>query len=75
MTRHNPARLDKIRITVRHLLAHDALRGGAQARLAEYFGLTRQRVHQIVVEERARIFGEEQTRAETAVNASPVRTG
>lgn len=51
----DPARAEKLRIAVRYLLDQQRLRRGHQSRLAEHFGITRQRVNQIVDEERARI--------------------
>jgi hypothetical protein len=54
MFRRDPVRTQKIRIAVRYLLERDRLEHGTQARLAQHFRLSRQRVHQIVVEERAR---------------------
>jgi hypothetical protein len=44
-----------MRIAVRYLLERDCLAKGNQSRLAEHFHVSRQRVHQIVVEERKRI--------------------
>lgn len=51
----DPARAEKLRIAVRYLLDKQRLRRGHQTRLAEHFGITRQRVNQIVDEERARV--------------------
>jgi len=39
------------------MLEHGTLVQGSQSRLAEHFKVTRQRVHQIVVEERQRLAG------------------
>jgi DNA-binding transcriptional regulator LsrR (DeoR family) len=50
----DPERIEKVRIAVRYLLDQERLRRGHQTRLAEHFGITRQRVNQIVDEERAR---------------------
>jgi predicted XRE-type DNA-binding protein len=51
----DPARIERVRIAVRYLLDQQRLRRGHQSRLAEHFGITRQRVNQIVDEERARV--------------------
>ena len=52
MTKRDPQRTQKLRIAVRYLLERDCLAKGNQSRLAEHFKVSRQRVHQIVVEER-----------------------
>lgn len=53
--RRDPTRTEKLRIAARVLLRYGAAgngaRNGCQARLAEHFGVTRQRVSQIVREE------------------------
>jgi hypothetical protein len=54
MPRRDQERLRKLRVAVRYLLLKDALERGHQTRLAEHFDLTRQRVHQVVIEERQR---------------------
>ncbi len=54
MAKRDPERTQKIRVAVRYLLDHGCLHKGNQTRLAEYFQVSRQRVHQIVVEERGR---------------------
>ena len=54
MPRRDQERLRKLRVAVRYLLLKDALERGHQTRLAEHFDLTRQRVHQVVIEERDR---------------------
>jgi len=54
MAKRDPERTRKIRVAVRYLLDHGCLHKGNQTRLAEYFQVSRQRVHQIVVEERVR---------------------
>jgi hypothetical protein len=54
MAKRDPERTRKIRIAVRYLLDHGCLHKGNQSRLAEHFQVSRQRVHQIVVEERRR---------------------
>lgn len=53
-TKRDPVRTMKLRIAVRYLLDRDGLINGNQSRLAEHFKVSRQRVHQIVVEERQR---------------------
>ena len=45
----------RLRIAICHLLANGQMSRGAQTRLAQHFGLSRQRVHQVVVEERSRM--------------------
>jgi len=50
----NRARLQKMRIAVRYLIEHDCMAKGNQSMLARHFKVSRQRVHQIVVEERQR---------------------
>jgi hypothetical protein len=54
MAKRDPQRTQKLRIAVRHLLEKEALEKGIQATLARHFNVSRQRVHQIVVEERQR---------------------
>ncbi len=54
MAKRDPERTIKLRIAVRYLLDRDSLIKGNQSRLAEHFKVSRQRVHQIVVEERRR---------------------
>jgi hypothetical protein len=49
-----PDRLARLRIAVRYLVTRDQLARGHQSRLAEHFGITRQRVSQIVGDELAR---------------------
>ncbi len=52
MAKRDPQRTEKLRIAVRYLLDRGELPAGSQSRLAEHFQVSRQRVHQIVVEER-----------------------
>ena len=52
MPRRDPERLRRLRAVVHHLVLRDALEHGYQARLAQHFRLSRQRVHQVVIEER-----------------------
>lgn len=54
MAKRDPQRTMKLRIAVRYLLDRECLAKGNQTRLAEHFKVSRQRVHQIVVEERLR---------------------
>ena len=54
MTKRDPERTHKLRVAVRHLIENEALEKGIQSRLARHFNVSRQRVHQIVVEERRR---------------------
>jgi len=56
MTRRDGGQAEKLRVAVRHLLDHgylkDGDKNGAQTTLARHFGVSRQRVHQIVSEQR-----------------------
>ena len=52
--RGNRQRAKKLRYVVHVLVQRDQLARGHQSRLADHFGMSRQRVHQIVVEERRR---------------------
>ena len=52
MSKRNPQQMKRLRLAVRHLLQHEEMIPGMQSRLAAYFRVSRQRVHQIVVEER-----------------------
>lgn len=52
MAKRDPQRTERLRVAVRYMLEHGTLQPGSQSRLAEHFNVTRQRVHQIVVEER-----------------------
>ena len=54
MPRRDTERLRKLRVVVRHLITQDALEHGYQATIAKHFQLSRQRVHQVVIEERER---------------------
>jgi hypothetical protein len=55
MAKRDPERTQKMRIAVRYLLERNCLAKGNQSRIAEHFHVSRQRVHQIVVEERKRL--------------------
>jgi hypothetical protein len=57
MAKRDPQRTERLRRAVRYMLEHGTLVQGSQSRLAEHFKVTRQRVHQIVVEERRRVAG------------------
>jgi len=72
MAKRDPQRTMKLRIAVRYLLDHDCFEKGNQSRLAEYFRVSRQRVHQIVVEERKRSLAAQATVA-LATNGAAVR--
>jgi hypothetical protein len=52
--RRDRERVKKLRVAVRYLVARDVLERGHQSRLAEHFDVSRQRVHQVVNQERAR---------------------
>ncbi len=58
MAKRDPERTRKIRIAVRYLLERGCLAKGNQSRIAEHFHVSRQRVHQIVVEERRMLYTE-----------------
>jgi len=81
MAKRDPERTEKMRIAVRYLLERDCLAKGNQSRLAEHFHVSRQRVHQIVVEERKRLgwaasaaqtLGEAGFALQTAQSSAPV---
>jgi hypothetical protein len=73
MAKRDPQRTEKLRRAVRYMLDHGTLVQGSQSRLAEHFKVTRQRVHQIVVEERHRGTGTEGTSLEAEVTAEPAQ--
>jgi DNA-directed RNA polymerase sigma subunit (sigma70/sigma32) len=52
MTKRDPERTERLRTAIRYMLEKGTLAPGSQSRLAEHFDVSRQRVHQIVVEER-----------------------
>jgi hypothetical protein len=52
MAKRDPKRTDKLRTAIRYMLERGTLVSGSQTRLAEHFKVSRQRVHQLVVEER-----------------------
>ena len=53
-SRRDPERLARLELVVAELLKQDNLRWGYQTKLAGYFGVTRQRVQQVVAERRRR---------------------
>jgi hypothetical protein len=53
VAKRDPERTRRLRVAVRYLLERGELAPGSQSQLARHFNVTRQRVHQIVVEERA----------------------
>jgi phosphopantetheine adenylyltransferase len=54
MLRRDPERLERLRAAIRFLLSNGSLQHGHQVKLAQYYGVTRQRVNQIVVEQETR---------------------
>lgn len=54
LAKRDPERLERMRAAVRYLVKTDQLVHGIQSRLAEHFLVSRQRVHQIVVQEKRR---------------------
>ncbi len=52
MAKRDPQRTEKLRTAIRYMLEHGTLVSGSQTRLAEHFKVSRQRVHQLVVDER-----------------------
>lgn len=54
MLKRDPERLARLRIAVRYLLSNQAFSRGDQVKLAKHFNVTRQRVHQVIVEEELR---------------------
>ena len=73
MAKRDPQRTEKLRRAVRYMLHHGTLVQGSQSRLAEHFKVTRQRVHQIVVEERHRGASTEAPSLEAEVTAEPAQ--
>jgi hypothetical protein len=57
MAKRDPERTQRLRTAVRYLLERGILAKGNQSELARHFHVSRQRVHQIVVEERQRVHG------------------
>ncbi len=54
LAKRDPERTRRLRVVVVLLIKRDQMEKGHQSRLAEIFKVSRQRVHQIVVEERNR---------------------
>jgi len=54
MLKRDPERLARLRVAIRYLLTNDAFERGDQVKLARHFRITRQRVHQVIVEEETR---------------------
>ena len=71
MAKRDPHRTERLRRAIRYLLEHGTLVQGSQSRLAEHFKVTRQRVHQIVVEERQRLVRTSSTESTMAAPAQP----
>jgi hypothetical protein len=71
MAKRDPHRTERLRRAVRYMLEHGTLVQGSQSRLAEHFKVTRQRVHQIVVEERTRLMRKAETEQTMAEPAQP----
>ncbi len=70
MPKRDPQRTEKLRTAIRYMLEHGTLAQGSQSRLAEHFNVSRQRVHQLVVEERRAL---ERNQREAVPAQSPVR--
>ena len=60
MAKRDPERTRKLRVAVRYLVERGPLLKGNQSTLARHFNVSRQRVHQIVLEEKQRLH-EQQT--------------
>ena len=66
MAKRDPEKTRRLRAAVRYLIQQGNLVKGNQATLARHFQVSRQRVHQIVNEERARLNGVAGHSAESA---------
>lgn len=55
MKKRDPEKTEKLRKAVRYLVERGEFPFGIQSRLGEHFQVTRQRVHQVVVEEKGKI--------------------
>jgi hypothetical protein len=55
VAKRDPDRARRLRIAVRYLLERGGLVPGSQSQLARHFKVSRQRVNQIVAEERAHL--------------------
>ncbi len=71
MAKRDPHRTERLRRAVSYMLEHGTLVQGSQSRLAEHFKVTRQRVHQIVVEERQRLTRTSSTEPTMVAPAQP----
>lgn len=60
LAKRDPERTKKLRIAVRSLLESERMFPGNQSRLAEHFKISRQRVHQVVVEERQALLAKQE---------------
>ena len=58
MPRWDAERTRKIQVAVQYLVKNNVLERGHQSRLAEYFDVSRQRVNQVVLEEKKRLDSE-----------------
>lgn len=67
MAKRDPVRTEKLRVAVRYMLDRQDMPAGSQSRLAEHFQVSRQRVHQIVVEERRALLAKQQGRERALV--------
>ena len=56
--RWDTERTRKIQVAVQYLVKNNVLERGHQSRLAEYFDVSRQRVNQVVLEEKKRLHSE-----------------
>jgi hypothetical protein len=56
--RWDAERTRKIQVAVQYLVKNNVLERGHQSRLAEYFDVSRQRVNQVVIEEKRRLHAE-----------------
>lgn len=69
MAKRDPQRTEKLRKAIRYMLERGTLVSGSQTRLAEHFKVSRQRVHQLVVDER-RLMESKQLSADPASHAA-----
>jgi hypothetical protein len=68
MAKRDAERTRKLRVAIRYLIERGELEKGNQSELARHFNVSRQRVHQIVVEERARLGQRESAREHQAAS-------
>jgi hypothetical protein len=71
MAKRDPQRTERLRAAVRYMLEHGTLQVGSQSRLAEHFRVSRQRVHQVVQEERRLLAQRLEQDLQTADPAQP----